>query len=60
MTLKMRREDGLSFEISDVDERDGLATMCFYDGQGRLLQIDIVKDIGKEVQQLRRQGFRAE
>ena len=58
MTLRMRREDGMSFEISDVDARDGLATMCFYDHEGHLLQIDIVKDVGREVQQLRRQGFR--
>jgi hypothetical protein len=58
MSLRMNREDGMNFEISDKDERDGLATMCFYDKQGRLLQIDIVNDVSKEVERLRRQGFR--
>jgi hypothetical protein len=56
--IVLRRPDGLTLEIEPKNCPDELSVMMLKDGNGKLLQLDLIKDVQAEMIRQEHRGFR--
>jgi hypothetical protein len=55
--IVLRRPDGLTLEIEPNDSPGESSLAMMKDGNGKLLQIDLINNVAEEIRKQERQGF---